>query len=653
MTDRQHPPTFLPNVMRYGREEALPARRLLRAGPIEAVLEGGDLRYVTLGGEMVVLRLYGAIRDQNWDTIEPRFTRYEVEEGPDGFSVRFTAECVANDVDFAWNGEIDGSADGVIRCVFDGEARRPFLRNRIGWCVLHPMTVAGLPAETETPDGRVAGEFPVSVMPWQPFMDMQSISHSTRNGGRVTIRFEGDLFEMEDQRNWTDASYKTYSTPLRLQYPVQLRAGDRVRQVVTIEGVPGANAAGAVTGDVVDVVIGSQAVSRMPVIGLGAASHGKPLQPVDLERLGMMGLGHVRGNLDVTGDGWRDRLAISAADAAAIGVPLEVELQVGPAGEGAVPFFRAVTDGGIPLARVLVFPAGELVTTEPALRTVIAARDAAGIGAPVGGGSRAFFTELNRASGTLPFAEMEIVGYPMNPTVHATDNASVVETLAAQPVTAASARALAGGKELAVGPVTFRMPFNPNATGPAPEPAPGALPATVDERQPSLFAAAWTAGSVGRLAREGVASLTYFQTNGWRGVMERSDHPLRVPGFHSWPGMVFPVWHVLADAMAMRGGDALPLSTGDPLRVDGLAAISEGRLRMIVSNLSSEPVTVRVALPASGPVRLRTLDETSFALAASDPDAFRNDWETAEAAGGAVELRLNPYATVTLEGKPA
>ena len=63
---------------------------------------------------------------------------------------------------------------------------------------------------------------------------MQSIAHATA-GGEIVIRFEGDLWEMEDQRNWTDASYKTYSTPLRLPYPVEIHEGDRVWQRVTIE----------------------------------------------------------------------------------------------------------------------------------------------------------------------------------------------------------------------------------------------------------------------------------------------------------------------------------------------------------------------------------------------------------------------------------
>ena len=38
---------------------------------------------------------------------------------------------------------------------------------------------------------------------------------------------EGDTFEMEDQRNWTDASYKTYVRPLALPWPYTLRAGEQ------------------------------------------------------------------------------------------------------------------------------------------------------------------------------------------------------------------------------------------------------------------------------------------------------------------------------------------------------------------------------------------------------------------------------------------
>src|SRR6187551_42108 len=46
------------------------------------------------------------------------------------------------------------------------------------------------------------------------------------------LHYEGDIFETEDQRNWSDASYKTFCTPLSKPFPVQLRRGEKVHQKV-------------------------------------------------------------------------------------------------------------------------------------------------------------------------------------------------------------------------------------------------------------------------------------------------------------------------------------------------------------------------------------------------------------------------------------
>ena len=46
-------------------------------------------------------------------------------------------------------------------------------------------------------------------------MDICGLKHS-RDGATVDIVFGGEIFEMEDQRNWSDASYKTYCVPLGL-----------------------------------------------------------------------------------------------------------------------------------------------------------------------------------------------------------------------------------------------------------------------------------------------------------------------------------------------------------------------------------------------------------------------------------------------------
>src|SRR5215210_957137 len=60
---------------------------------------------------------------------------------------------------------------------------------------------------------------------------------------RVTCRMEGDVFEMEDQRNWTDASYKTYVRPLALPWPYTLCAGESIAQRVSLSVTGGSGAA--------------------------------------------------------------------------------------------------------------------------------------------------------------------------------------------------------------------------------------------------------------------------------------------------------------------------------------------------------------------------------------------------------------------------
>ena len=79
---------------------------------------------------------------------------------------------------------------------------------------------------------------------------------------------EGDAFEMEDHRNWMDASYKTYVRPLALPWPYRLAKGERTRQRVamTLHGRPPAAAASG--GSEITVSVGGPAGHTMPRVGL-------------------------------------------------------------------------------------------------------------------------------------------------------------------------------------------------------------------------------------------------------------------------------------------------------------------------------------------------------------------------------------------------
>jgi D-apionolactonase len=273
--------------------------------------------------------------------------------------------------------------------------------------------------------------------------------------------------------------------------------------------------------------------------------------------------------------------------------------------------------------------------------------------AKIGGGTNGYFTQINR--NPLPLAALDLVSYSLNPEVHAFDNASLAETLEVQATTVDSARQIIGAAPLAVSPVTLRPRLKPNGSGPAPEAGPGELPPQVDVRQMSLFGAGWTVGSLKYLAESGVDSLTYYETSGWRGVMETEAGSPLPDKFPSLPGSVFPIYHILADAGEFAEGEVIPTQSSDILQLEGLALYKDGKTRVLLANLSAEPQ--RVVLPnLSGRVRVRYLDETNAVEAMRSPEKFRQQEGESQQISGTLELNLQPYAiaridTISADGK--
>jgi hypothetical protein len=645
--------------IRYGSNTPLPKRRSLRAGPLTAELDNADIRYVKIGDVEIVRRLYFAVRDRNWGTVEPVFTKFEVDDRGNGFRVDIDAEHVdpAAGVDFAWSGVIEGTPQGTIRYEMEGSPRAAFLRNRIGFCVLHPGELAGAPAWTDTPDGRVESFFPELISPHQPFIDMESITHAAGENTTVEIRFEGDLFEMEDQRNWTDASFKTYSTPLRLPYPVEVVPGQEIRQAVTIEVFGEGSHIGsqAVTGSGA-LVVDLARSAPLPAIGFGAGRK-EAIGAEDLERLRALKPAHLHTEIDLGSSDWRDRLATASERATALGAMLDLSVVASRDAADWLALAEATRDlpvGNVfafpPLDEVVTFPRNDLATHP---ETIAAAREAfgsAGSTARIGGGTRAFFTELNRAVDFLPVRELEVVTFTLNPQVHAFDNLSIVECISAQTDVVRSARALVGELPLVVGPITLRQQWNPNATSAPPEPGPDALPPSVDPRQLSLFAAAWTVGSLHRLSNEGVNAVTYYELTGWKGLLEGREHLTRRELFPSDPGQLFPVYHIFRALAPFAGGESVWVSVPKPFEAEALAVIKNGRVRVLVANLTER--AQQISLEGLGLVdtTVAILDETTYEAAAVDPDFIVSNMQPVTADEGALPLELKPYAIAVVDG---
>ena len=105
------------------------------------------------------------------------------------------------------------------------------------------------------------------------------------------------------------------------------------------------------------------------------------------------------------------------------------------------------------------------------------------------------------------------------------------------------------------------------------------LPSLVDVRQMSLFGAGWTLGSLQALADGGADSVTFYETIGWRGVLETTRGSKMPDKFQSVPGGAFPMYHVLADVGGMAGAEVIPTTTSAPLQVVGMTLRRRSRTR--------------------------------------------------------------------------
>jgi len=227
----------------YGRNGPPPLRTCLRAGPLEAIWEAGDLRGVRLQGLEILRRAYMSVRDENWDTIPACMTNLSVNAESDCFRISFDASNSSRALELQWHATFTGEPDGTITLAMEGQATLDFSYCCIGFCLLHPLTeYCGQPFTGNGPAGPVSGHLPTLIAPqryeggfYLPlFPSVSSLGVSLKSGIEAKFEFEGDLFEMEDQRNWTDGSFKTYCTPLSLGYPFQAHAGQSFKQKVTL-----------------------------------------------------------------------------------------------------------------------------------------------------------------------------------------------------------------------------------------------------------------------------------------------------------------------------------------------------------------------------------------------------------------------------------
>ena len=648
------------NVQYYGKDELLPKQIDLQAGPLNLFYEAGDLRYIKFGDKEIIRRVYVAVRDHNWDTVIPVLSNVRMNIANDSFNIKYSVSNIQDNVDFLWEGNIIGKPNGTITFSMDGVARSTFWRNRIGFCILYPMEYAGANCEIEHVSGAVEKSlFPKFIAPQriidgkpspvEPFSNMRALVYQVVPNVLAEVRFEGENFEMEDQRNWTDASFKAYGTPLKSPSPIEVKTDTKISQTfaLSLNGLDKIIKPSK-TDDTLTFSIGKNALRNLPKIGLDEASHGQPLNEKEIERLKTLNLSHQRLSLYLSNPDYEKKLRQSSNEANKLGINLETALFLSNEAESELQVFvELLKQIKPPIVNWLIFNKEEMTTSE---KWIILARKYLkdyDHNSNVGSGTNVFFADLNRSIPPVKF--MDFISYSINPQVHAFDNLSLVETLSAQAETVKSARKFSNNKPISVSPITLKMRFNPNATAPEANLESGQLPSQVDVRQMSLFGAAWTLGSLKYLCESETHSLTYYETTGWRGVME-VEFGSHVPEkFHSLKGAVFPIYHVFADVGEFAEAQIISTSSSNPLKITGLALKKEGHTRIIIANLSSEVQQLTVQNLSSS-VNIRHLNESNVEQAMQSPEVYRSqNFQKQLTINGSVKFELLPYALLCID----
>lgn len=646
----------------YGRDEPPPPVTKLRAGSLEMEFEGGDLRYIRYGEHELVRRIYVAIRDVNWNTIPAEITNLTIDAGEDHFRIEYDASHSDGPLEMRWHALVEGSAGGVVEYTMDGVAESDFRYCRIGFCVLHPSEEsAGSRYWAATPGGELTGNLPTLVAPQEIedgfetplFPAFSALKLQGANGIAASFAFEGDLFEMEDQRNWTDGSFKTYCTPITLGYPHEAKTGQRFFQKVTLSvDAPESPAAAAPKDGPLRLTLGEASGQALPSLGFGMASHGRELHAGEVELLARLQPDHLKVELHFADAAWPAHLdkAIAAAEQLATALEAAVFLAGEPdRSEGDLDRLKNRLQAAS-VARILLFDEAHasLGTTSAQLMEAVRERLSDTLaGVPLLGGTNGNFAELNRQRPHAP--AMDGVAYTINPQVHGWDERTLIEAIDAQGDTVETARSYVGDLPIAISSVTLKPPFNQAATeeeGPA---GPDELPAAVDQRQMSLFAAAWTAGSINALAMGGADSVTYYETTGWRGLLETSEGSPLPQKFRSSAGMLFPVYWIFSWLAGAKRAPLRRLSSERPLLVKGLAFEDGNCLRLLAVNLQPRRQIVHLEGLPDGAAKQRRLNANTMARAASDPHAFRQQFDPVTINHGTYTLDLAPYETAFIE----
>jgi len=592
----------------------------LRAGVLSLYYSKASLRYIRAGRIEILRMIYPAVRDKNWLTAEPDVLEEKITDKGSSFSVSIKCRYKSGDIDFLSEYFIEGKEDNSITLTMKGEALNFFEKNRIGFCILHPVDdCMGKYCVVFHPNGATSRKlFPIEISPHQVFSDIRAMNWPAAHG-LCSLSFSGDVFETEDQRNWTDASFKTYSTPLSVPYPVKIEKGTIINQSVTFRA-ENIRAEKIADDDITCIDICHEESKRLPDLGIGRATGRPHLTEAETEILRPLRFDHYRIDIHLFAEGWESSADEAVRESEMLSYKCELALffseNFGKEAEYLIDWLKKKE---INISCVLVYHKNYPSTPFKLARHVIPLLIEKFPGIRTGTGTNANFAQLNRNRPGDDYAT--ITTFSIHPQEHASDNLTLVENLAAQEWAAKSALGFAGERSIRVSPVNIQRRFNANQAN-IKESTDGIVcPTDVDARMMSLFGGCWTAISLKYLCSSDISGITYFETSGERGIIQ-GEYDSRWPEeFPAKKGMLFPVYFLFKYILKYKNLRIIKSISSNPLISDALVLSDGKQARIMVVNFTGKEQKVAVT-GCTGTMKLTTFDYERYI------DAFMNrNWD--------------------------
>ena len=548
----------------------------LQAGPLSMLYQNGFLRYLSLGENEILRMIYFALRDENWGTYACHIENEKLDIQKDHFTIQY--DCfhdLAGKRVYRWKATITGNEAGQITFELKGTALEEVFKNRAGFCILHPIQgVAGEPCETLHPDDiRQSSIFPKLVSPTNPFKNLRGMRWKSQDI-EWSLKFEGDIFETEDQRNWTDASYKTFCTPLDKPFPVQLKKGDTVFQRITFSPEsPLVNHNNS--RQFIDIAETGNKIP-LPSIGICASTETDQLTSKAIDAIRKLSLSHYRIEVSPSEEKWVSRFKIDCENAIRLNLPLEIALSLTSDFINELHQFIVAVDNFDVWIKKIILLSRDSLTTDQQLIHHAPTIKSKWPDIKIGAGTDYNFTELNRNQ--FNAEPLDFISFSIDPQEHATDDRTLIENMEGQREVVESAHQMYPKKSVHVSPLTFRRRFNPYATDPkarilTPE-------ERTDRRQKVQFGSLFTIGSIKAMSEAQVDAITLFQTVGNQGILSIEGNP-------------YPMYTLLQEILD-KPYYLLGTKSSSPFKAEALFLEWQQDKKLILINYTNENQTLHV-----------------------------------------------------------